>query len=357
MSLVQSFLFKRVIRSSNCLFPKKMSFAQRLNGFDRPTVWHEFTPLANKHGAVNLGQGFPDWKCPQFAKDSIVKAVNDDFNQYCRSAGEINLVKALAAEYSEKLGRTVDPLTEIATSVGATECLFAIMQAFVEPGDEVVMMEPAFDIYPAQVQMAGGVPVTVPMVPPDPAQVGSEWSFDLAQLESAINHRSRILLLNTPHNPTGRILSASELEAVAAIAHKNPRLIVVCDEVYENLIFSTKGHTRLASLPGMWERTISVSSSGKTFSITGWKVGWAVGSAELIGPIMLANQWVQFSVSTPAQKAVADMLVIAKQPYESHASYYEYLQVMYRAKLKVLSDAAREAGLIPLEPEVHYYRL
>ena len=127
------------------------TFADRLKGFDRPTVWHEFTPLAVKHNAVNLGQGFPDWQSPDFCKEAIVRAVTENHNQYCRSAGEINLVKALATQYSELLGREIDPLTEIATSVGATECLFAIMQAFIEPGDEVIMMEPAFDIYPAQV--------------------------------------------------------------------------------------------------------------------------------------------------------------------------------------------------------------
>jgi aspartate/methionine/tyrosine aminotransferase len=353
------FIPKRDTLSVNVAYMS--GFADRLTGFDRPTVWHEFTPLANKHGAINLGQGFPDWKSPDFVKQAMIDAVSNDFNQYCRSAGEINLVKALAEEYSTKLGRTIDPLTEIATSVGATECLFAIMQAFVNSGDEVVMMEPAFDIYPAQVQMAGGVPVTVPMLPPEPLSESNptgrqEWTFDVDALEAAVTPKTRLILLNTPHNPTGRILSFAELEAVANIVRRHERVLVICDEVYEHIVYSAeKPHIHLASLPGMFDRTITVSSSGKTFSITGWKVGWAVGCSSLINPIMLANQWVQFSVSTPAQKAVADVLNVAKKSgYEGFNSYYEYLLDMYQRKLSMLSGSCREAGLIPLEPEVFW---
>lgn len=340
-------------RSLTATARKMSSIAtQRLKGFDRPTVWHEFTPLANAHKAVNLGQGFPDWQCPSFCKTAITKAVNDDFNQYCRSAGEIHLVKELAKEYSALLNREIDPLTEVTCSVGATECLFAIMQAFIEPGDEVVMMEPAFDIYPAQVQMAGGTSVMVPLIPPTEENGLTEWGFEIDKIEAAITPNTRILLLNTPHNPCGRILSQSELVELGNMLQRHPRVIVVMDEVYENIVFSEKGHSRLAAIPEMWDRTITVSSSGKTFSITGWKIGWAIGPKELITPIALAHQWVQFSVSTPAQRAVADCLAIARQPFEGSASYYEHLHDKYERKLHMLADSCRTAGLIPLIPQV-----
>ena len=181
------------------------TYAKRLVGFDKPTVWAEFTPLAVAHKACNLGQGFPDWESPQFAKDAIIKAVTDDFNQYCRSAGEIHLVNSLAENYSHAIGHKIDPLKNVVVGVGATEILFALMQSYLEtPDDEVVMLEPAFDVYPAQVQMAGGKSVMVPLYPPAHHGLDSpEWSLDFDALEKAISPKTKFLLINSPHNPTG----------------------------------------------------------------------------------------------------------------------------------------------------------
>jgi aspartate/methionine/tyrosine aminotransferase len=187
--------------NSSRRFVAKMSSrnftSARLKGFDAPTVWHEFTPLSNKHKSVNLGQGFPDWESPQFVKEAMVKAVHANFNQYTRSEGDLSLVETLAKHYSAEIGREINPLTEVTVTVGATEALFAVMQALLDPGDEVVVLEPTFDIYPAQVQMAGGVCKYVPLRLND---AKSEWVLDMAELEAAITPKTKLMILNTPHN-------------------------------------------------------------------------------------------------------------------------------------------------------------
>lgn len=224
-----------------------MMTSARLKGFDAPTVWQEFTPLSNLHKSVNLGQGFPDWKSPDFVKTALIDAINGDWNQYCRSAGDTSLVEALGRHYSPLVGRSIDPLNEITVGVGATETMFAVMQSILNEGDEVIVLEPAFDTYPAQVQMAGGICVYVPLEL-DPIE--SIWTLDLNRLETSINERTKILLLNTPHNPTGKVLSQTELEGIAAILRRHPHVVAVMDEVYEKLVYDDKHHIRLASLPG-----------------------------------------------------------------------------------------------------------
>lgn len=327
-------------------------FTQRLAGFDKPTVWHEFTGLANEYKAVNLGQGFPDWDSPEFAKKALCTAVNENYNQYTRSGGEISLVRALSGLYSPlfNIGRPIDAMTEITISVGATEALFAIMQAYISEGEEVVMLEPAFDIYPAQVQMAGGTAVYVPLRPP--ASATEQWQLNMAELEAAITPRTKLLLLNTPHNPTGKVLTEAELTTIAEIMRRHPHVTIITDEVYEHLVYYGRKHTRFASLPDMFDRTITVSSAGKTFSVTGWKIGWTIGPKHLINPIMLANQWVQFSVSTPCQRAITHMIEYAAQPYLEYNSYYAYLQDTYQKKFDFLINMVKEAGLKPLVTEV-----
>lgn len=283
-------------------------------------MWEEFTPLARATGAINLGQGFPDWASPRFVKDAIIRAVEENHNQYCRSAGQPALVQALAKRYSAQLGRPINWETEVTIGVGSTETLFSIMQSFLNPGgaggaagaaaaagaattagaalasatdaasgggsgpDEVVLISPAFDIYAAQVEMAGGVAKYVPLrvVEEDGDAAsggggrGQRWSLDLDELRAAFTPRTRLLLLNTPQNPTGKVFSRAELEGIAAIVRDHPRVLVVSDEVYENMAYDTTGalpHVSISSLEGMWDRTLLVASAGKTFSITGWKVG------------------------------------------------------------------------------------
>ena len=242
--------------------------------------------------------------------------------------------------------------------VGATETLYAAMQALLDPGDEAVLITPAFDIYAAQVQMAGGVPVSVPLrLQPPPAGGGGSatWQLDLAELRAALSPRTRVLLLNNPQNPTGKVLGRAELEGIAALLADFPACVVVSDEVYEHIMFDGAVLPRVATLPGMWERTLTVSSSGKTFSCTGWKVGWAVGPEALVRGLVLTNQWVQFSVSTPSQKAIADALAAAEAPYEGSASYYAHLTARYTAKRAQLMAGLAAAGLNPALPDGGYF--
>jgi len=308
--------------------------------------------LANKHKAVNLGQGFPDWSSPDFVKKALIEAVSEDHNQYCRSGGEVALVNSLAIHYGKEIGREINPLTEVTTSVGATEGIFALMQALLNDGDEVVVLEPAFDIYPAQVQMAGGVCKYVAL---EHDKNKSSWTLDMNKLESAINTKTKILLLNTPHNPTGKVLTRQELVDIADITRRKPWITVVMDEVYEKLVYDGKDHVRMASLPGMWDRTLTVSSCGKTFSCTGWKIGWIYGAEHLIKPIMLANQWVQFSVSTPTQRAVSKILEKADTPYLGHKSYYEWIRKEYEMKRNHLAASLTKANLQPIIPEGGFF--
>jgi aspartate/methionine/tyrosine aminotransferase len=277
--------------------------------------------------------------------------------------------------YSERLGRPLNWETEVTVGVGSTECLFAIMQSLVEPGDEAVLISPAFDIYSAQVIMAGGKCVYVPLRVKGDAE---GWGIDLAELRAAFNEKTKIVIINTPQNPTGKMMSLSELEGVAAILKDFPRVVAVSDEVYEHMTYSPaddaligsesgsgsaaaapseepRKHLRLASLPGMWERCLTVTSAGKTFSITGWKIGWVIGHAELVRGVILTNQWVQFSVSTPGQQAVATCLEEAEKPYEGFPTYFHWLRAQYARKRAMLADGLKAAGLTPIIPEGGFF--
>ncbi|KAG5185630.1 pyridoxal phosphate-dependent transferase [Tribonema minus] len=318
-----------------------------MRGLMDPTVWAEFTPLAVQHGAFNLGQGFPDWPCPDFCKQAVAKAVQENFNQYARSAGHPALVQVLAEQYSKLMGRDINGMTEVTVSMGCTEGLFAIWQALLSDGDEVVVFEPAFDVYAPQVQMAGGKCTFVPLKPDDKGG----WGFDVTEFEAAFTNKTRAVLLNNPHNPTGKVFTNEELEALCNVVKKHEGVILVTDEVYERIIFDGNKHVYAASLDGMWDRTLTVSSAGKTFSTTGWKVGWVIGPEALVLQVMNVNQWVQYCVPTVLQQAVAEVLKQAEEPFEGHASYYAYLVDRYQRKRDRLVVALRDANIVPIVPE------
>lgn len=200
--------------------------------------------------------------------------------------------------------------------------------------------------------MAGGCCNFVPL---RLNQSTKKWDLDLNEFEASITPETKILLLNNPHNPTGKIFSMDEMQAIAAIVARNPHVTVVTDEVYENLVYDGKPHIRLASLPGMWDRVLTVSSSGKTFSCTGWKVGWVYGAAHLVKPVMLANQWVQFSVSTPTQRALAEVIAEAAKPYEGFSSYYEYVNHLYQSKRDRLAAALMAGRMTPFVPDAGFF--
>jgi N-succinyldiaminopimelate aminotransferase len=267
------------------------------------TVFATFASLARRTGAVNLGQGFPDDPPEAWVLDAL-RAAADGHQQYAPMAGEPALRRAVASSAGRAIGRSVDPDTEVVVTVGATEGLFASIQALVDAGDEVVIVEPWYDAYPEMVRMAGGRPVGVPML-----HDGQRWRLDRAALQAAVTPATRLIIVNTPHNPTGAVYDEADLDAIVAAARACDA-VVLCDEVYEHLAFVPVA--RLASRPGAWERTLSISSIGKSFGVTGWKVGWVTGPAELIATVRAAHQWIPFAVATPLQRAAAALLAGAE---------------------------------------------
>ena len=328
--------------------------AQRVQGFGA-TVFAEFTALANQHDAVNLGQGFPNFAAPDFIKAAAQGAIAQDLNQYARGAGHPRLVNALAEVYGPLFGRTLDPLTEIVVTVGATEGIFATIQALVDPGDEVILIEPFYDSYPAAVVMAGGFPVYVPLRAAAGAATSAEWTLDLDELAAAFTPRTRLLILNTPQNPVGKVFSQSELEAIAGLVQRHD-VLVLSDEVYEWMVYldavRTVDHVRIATLPGMWDRTVTLGSAGKTFSATGWKIGWAIAPPALAHAVLMAHQWIPFAVATPLQEAIAIGLEEADE-----RGYFAWLSTMYQAKRDKLLVGLDEVNLAPVRPDGSYFVL
>jgi N-succinyldiaminopimelate aminotransferase len=269
--------------------------ASRLQGFGI-TIFAEMSMLAERTGAINLGQGFPDQDGPPAMIDAAVKAMRDGRNQYPPGPGIPELRQAVAAHQQRFYGVGYDPDTEVLVTAGATEAIAAAMLALCEPGDEVVMFEPYYDSYAPAVAMAGARRRVVPLRPPT-------WGFDLEEFAAAITPATRLVLLNSPHNPTGKVFAADELAAIARICVEAD-VLVVTDEVYEHLVFKGR-HIPMASLPGMGERTITISSAGKTFSFTGWKIGWACGPAPLIAAVRTVKQFLTYVNGAPFQPAVA----------------------------------------------------
>ncbi|HEX7102578.1 MAG TPA: methionine aminotransferase [Nitrolancea sp.] len=309
--------------------------AQRLNGFGT-SVFTEMSRLAVEHGAINLGQGFPDFPGPDLVKEAAVVAIRADLNQYAPSHGTPRLRQAIAAGFEHTYGRAVDAEAEVTVTTGATEAMQVAMLALLDPGDEVILFEPFYDAYPAQVIFAGGVPRPVRLSPPD-------WSFDLDALRQAIGPRTRAIVINTPHNPTGKMFSKAELEAIAQLAVERD-LIVITDEVYDRITYDGAVHTPIALLPGMWERTLTLNSTGKTFSMTGWKIGFVIGPADLSAAVRGIHQFNVFATATPFQEAMA----VAMEQAEAQG-YYHALRANYSA-LRNQLRAALEAADLPVLP-------
>src|SRR5215217_5918559 len=294
------------------------------------SVFTEMSRLANQHSAVNLGQGFPDFPGPFFTKEAAKAAVDADLNQYTVSHGAPRLRAAIARTWNEQYGMDVDPDREITVTSGATEAIFDAVQALVGPGDEIVVFEPFYDSYLPSAIMASASLRVVTLRPPD-------WSFDAEEAAAAFGPRTRVLLLNTPHNPTGKVFTRDELRVLAELCQRWD-VVAVTDEVYERIVFDAAEHLPLATLPGMWERTLTINSTGKTFSMTGWKVGYAIGPARLTAPLRAVHQFVTFASATPFQEAMATALERAPE-----LGYYADLSRDYhwrRDALKVVLDQA-----------------
>jgi aspartate/methionine/tyrosine aminotransferase len=337
--------------------PRAFVPATRIQSFGT-TVFAEYSAMALEYKAVNLGQGFPNFPAPDFIKDAAKAAIDADLNQYARVAGQIRLVNALAQTYGPLFDRELDPMTEIVVTSGATEAIFASIQALVNPGDEVILLEPFYDSYAPSVIMAGGMPVFVPMRAEAATKLAGEWKLDMDEFEAAFSPATKLLVLNTPMNPIGKVFSRQELMQIAERVQAHD-VLVLSDEVYEWMVYpdaeaAKQGapieHVRIATLPGMWERTLTLGSAGKTFSVTGWKIGWAIGPRHLVYAVLMAHQWIPFTVPTPLQEAVATAFEVAPQE-----NYYHWLATTYQAKRDKLLTALEEVGLTPVRPDGSYF--
>ncbi len=278
--------------------------ASRLAGIP-PTIFAEMSALAVRTGALNLGQGFPDEDGPPEVLAAAVAALHGGANQYAPGTGIPVLRRAVAEHQRRHYGIELDPDSEVVVTTGCTEAVAAALLGLVEPGDEVVVLEPYYDSYVAMLQMAGGVRRPVTLRAPD-------FRLDVDALRAAVTPRTRFVLLNSPHNPTGTVLTRAELGAVADLALEHD-LVVITDEVYEHLVFDDHEHVPIATLPGMGERTLTLSSVGKSYSVTGWKVGWATGPAHLVGAVLAAKTWLTYTSGAPLQPAVAHALDRARR--------------------------------------------
>jgi N-succinyldiaminopimelate aminotransferase len=313
--------------------------------------------LAIKHGAVNLAQGFPDFEGPSFVKEAAAEAMRREHNQYAPMPGLPALREAIAQRASSALGRVVDPDAEVTVTAGCTEAIAACIMGMCNPGDEVILFEPFYDSYRACVAMAGAVPRFVAITPRGLGARAGEapndpaFSFDAEALRAAFSPRTRAILVNTPHNPTGKVFDAAELALIAECCVRHNVLAIV-DEVYERLVFDPahRPHMHLATFPGMAERTITLSSLGKTFSLTGWKIGWSIAPAPLTAAVRAAHQFLTFAVATPLQWGAAAAL-------RREEEYVPLLLADLRSARDALAGALQQIGFGVHVPDGTYFIL
>lgn len=312
--------------------------AERLRPFGT-TVFTEMTLLAQRHGAVNLGQGFPDFDGPEWVRDAAIEAIRGGRNQYARMYGLPELNAAISAHQQRFYDLVYDPETEVTVTSGATEAIFAAIQGLFDPGDEVILFEPYYDSYRAGLAMAGLRERIVTLHKPS-------FRLDPSELQQAVGPRTRALLLNSPHNPTGKLFADAELSLIAELCVRHD-LIAITDEVYEHLVYEGK-HRPLATFPGMRERTVTISSAGKTFSLTGWKIGWALAPPPLTKALRTAHQFITFCSGTPFQVAIARGLAADDR-------FFAELQSGFRRRRDRLCDGLRRLGMEVLQPSAAYF--
>jgi len=315
-----------------------MTNARRTQTFSESVI-REMTRVANQYGAVNLSQGFPDFPMPSSMKDAANAAIQGDVNQYAVTWGAKTLRDAIAGKYRRRYAMSVDPETELTIACGATEATASVFLALFDPGDEVIIFEPFYENYGPDAILCDARPVFVPLVAPD-------WHFDAALLRAAISSRTRAIVLNSPHNPTGHVFSRVELEAIAAVAIEHD-LIVVTDDPYEYIIFEGE-HIPIATLPGMAGRTVTISSLSKTFSITGWRIGYAIASPDRTNAIRKVHDFLTVGAPAPLQEAAAI-------GYSYGDDYYRTLADDYRKRRDYLAGPLRDAGFQFAQPAGAYY--
>ncbi|HZP97301.1 MAG TPA: aminotransferase class I/II-fold pyridoxal phosphate-dependent enzyme [Candidatus Limnocylindria bacterium] len=318
----------------------KRALAARTEGFTESVI-REMTRLASVHGAINLAQGFPNFPAPAALKEAAKRAIDADVNQYAITWGAKSLRDALARTYLDLYGMRVDPESMLTVTCGATEAMISTLLAIVDPGDEVVVLEPFYENYGPDADICGAKPVYVPLRPPRNV-------FDPDELRAAFGPRTKAVIVNTPNNPTGRVFTRAELELVASLCIEHDA-IAVTDEIYEHIRYAGE-HIPIATLPGMAERTVTISGASKTFSVTGWRVGWIVAAPALTAGIRKVHDFVTVGAPAPLQEAVAAGLALGRP-------YFASLGEEYRARRDLLVASLETAGFSPRPPEGAYYVL
>ncbi len=296
------------------------------------SVIRDMTRLANHHGAINLGQGFPDFAAPAALKEAAAQAIAEDHNQYPITWGVPAFREAIAAKYARDYGMSVDPETELCVTCGSTEAMIATMLGVLDPGDEVVVFEPFYENYRPDAILSGAVPRLVTLRPPD-------WRFDEGELRAAFTDRTRAVIINTPNNPTGKVFKREELEAIAELCARHDA-IAITDEIYEHILYDNAVHVPMATIPGMEERTVTISALSKTYSVTGWRVGWAIAPRPLMAGIRPVHDFLTVAAAAPLQVAGITALALPSFYYKEMAAGYAERR---EAIMRILADAGFEA--------------
>jgi aminotransferase len=308
------------------------------------SVIREMTRLANQHGAVNLSQGFPDFPAPESVKNAACDAIQADINQYAITWGAKPLRDAIAADASRRFGVPVDPQTQITVCCGSTEAAIATMLGIVDPGDEVVIFEPFYENYGPDAILSGATPRFVQLREPAP---GADWTFDPAELAAAFSNKTRAIIINTPNNPTGKVFTKAELTEIARLCQKWD-VMAVTDEIYEHILYDGAVHVPMASLDGMADRTITINSVSKTFSVTGWRVGWTIAPPDVTSAIRKVHDFLTVGAAAPLQAAAAAALTLPE-------SYFRELASSYRRRRDRLMHILERAGFLCYQPRGAYY--
>ncbi len=316
-----------------------MVLAKRATLFEESVI-RGMTRLCQQHQALNLAQGFPDWDPPRAVLDAAVRAIEGGYNQYAITWGSPAFRAAIARKMKNVNGIECDPEEEITVTCGATEAMMASMLAVIDPGDEVVVFEPFYENYGPDVIISGAQPVYVPLRFPD-------FRFDRDELRAAFSHRTKAVILNTPNNPTGKVFSEEELAFIAGLCREFDALAIT-DEIYEHIVYGGRRHVSVATLPGMRDRTITICGHSKTYSVTGWRLAYAVACPAITAGVRKMHDFLTVGAPAPLQEAGAAAL-------ELPASYYADLQALYDGKRRLLLGLLREAGFEAYEPEAAYY--